>query len=98
MKSLGESQVALSFEPPGACEQDGQAPHEKAGPMCSPNIRVDIARGTKIEKVILILPAECVWEVRAGFDGRRNGNQRVARGLSQRCERSQIARRIALQP
>ena len=84
MKSLGESQVPLSFEPPGACEQDGQTPHKEGGPMRSPNIRVDIARGTKIEEVILILPIECVRQVLAVLDGRRYGNQRVARGLSQR--------------
>ena len=59
--------------------------------MCSPNIRVDIARGTKIEEVILILPTECVWQVLAGFDGRRYGNQRVARSLSQRRQCLQIA-------
>jgi len=84
MKSLGKSQIPLSFEPPGACEQDGQAPHEEAGPMRSPDIRVDTARDAEIEKVILILPAECVWQVLAVLDGRRYGNQRVARGLSQR--------------
>ena len=84
MQSLGQSQMPLSFEPPGAGEQDGQAPHEETGPMRSPYIWVDVTRGTKINKVLLVLPTECVWEVLAGFDGRRNGDQRVARGLSQR--------------
>ncbi len=60
MQRLGKSQIPLSFEPPGACEQDGQPSHEEAGPMRSPNIRVDITRGTKIEEVILILPTERV--------------------------------------
>ena len=66
--------------------------------MCAPNVWVDFTRGTKIKKIILILPTECVWQVLAALDGRRYGNQRVARGLSQRSKRSQIAGRIAFQP
>lgn len=74
MKRLGKSQIPLSFETAGAREQDGQTPHKESGPMGSPNIRVDITRGTKINKVILIFPIEGVWQVLAAFDGRRNGN------------------------
>ena len=84
MKRLGKSQIPLSFETPGACEQDGQPSHKEAGPMCPPNVRVGITRGTQIEKVILILPIVCVRHVLAALGGRRYGNQRVARGLSQR--------------
>ena len=84
MKGLGESQVPLSFEPPGACEQDGQAPHEEAGPMRPPVSRVDISRGTKIEQVTLIFPIECAGQVPAAFNSRRNGDQRISRGLGQR--------------
>lgn len=98
MKRLGKSQIPLSFKTSGACEQDSQAPDEEPRPMCSPSIRVDIARGAQIKKAILILATEYVWHVLAALDGRRYGNQRVARGLSQRRQCSQIARRIAFQP
>jgi hypothetical protein len=84
VKRLSKSQIPLPFEPPSACEQDGQAPHKEARPMCSPNVRADIARGTQIKKVVLILPTECVWHVLTALDSRRYGNQRVTRGLSQR--------------
>ena len=83
MQRLGKSQIPLPFETSGAREQDGQAPHKEAGPMCSPNIRVDIAQGTQIEKVILVLATECVRQVLAALGGRRYGNQRISRGLSQ---------------
>ena len=98
MQRLGKPQIPLSFEPSGACEQDGEAPHEESGPMCPPMIRVDISRGTKVKQVILVFPTERVWQVPAAFDSRRNGDQRISRRLGQRRQRSQIARRIAFQP
>ena len=58
MKRLGKSQIPLTFKTPGTGEHDGQAPHKEARPMRAPNVRVDFARSTKIEKVILILPTE----------------------------------------
>ena len=97
MQRLGKSQIPLSFKTPGTGEYDGQPPHKEARPMCAPNVRVDFTRSTKIEKVVLILPTECVWQVLAAFQGRRHGNKLVARRLSQRPKCSQIARRIAFQ-
>jgi len=98
MQRLGKPKIPFSLETPGACEQDGQARHEEAGSARPPNIRVDIARGAKLDKVVLVLTSECAWQVLAALARRRNGNQRVARGLRQCRQCSQIARRIAFQP
>ena len=83
MQRLGKSQIALTFEAAGAREQDGQAAHKEAGAMCAPYIRLDTTRGAEFEQVILILPAERVWQVLAVVDGGRYRNQGVARRLGQ---------------
>ena len=87
MQRLGQPQIPLAFESARAREQDSHAAHEEAGPMRPPCARVNIARSAKIEKVFLILPAECAWHMLAVLDGRRYRNQRVVRGSSQRCQR-----------
>ena len=98
MQRLGKSQIPLAFEAPGTCEQDGQAAHEEVRPVCPPGARFDIARGTEIEQIILVIAIEFLRQVPAVRHARRHGDQCIARSSCQRSQCLQITGRIAFQP
>src|SRR2546427_11992083 len=98
MKRLGESQIPLALEAPGAREHDGKAAHEEAGAVRTPDVGVRVSRGGKIEQPVFKVPAKSPGQVFSPRRGRRYRDERVTGAVRQGSERAQAARGLALQP
>ena len=97
MKGLGEPQITLTFKTFGAGKHYGEPTHEEAGPMCPPDIRIEISGSAKIKQVALDFPAERCRHVITALCPNGDRDKRKADGMGQCPERPQIAGRLAFE-